>query len=269
MHLQTPDASPYDLSFPLFGFSIRVTWTFWLVAALLGYTNAQSTDMLFAQTGRDTPGMAGLLVIWMAVMFVSILIHELGHTIAFRLFGVDSHIVLYHFGGMAIPESFTSFRGARNRRIGAAEQLVVSAAGPAAQLVLGSIVAGISIAFGYEPGLLLPMLRWIGIGIDLDLQSPDNAAIYALIGNLIYINFAWAILNLLPILPMDGGRIAQSLIALAKKNDGLYEASVVSIVVGAVLGMWLWKFGNGSLGIMLIVLGLSNLENIQRPGTRW
>ena len=50
------------------------------------------------------------LLSWISVMFVSILVHELGHSLVMRYFGQSSHIVLYMLGGLAIPDSsFTSF----------------------------------------------------------------------------------------------------------------------------------------------------------------
>ncbi len=154
MMLQTPERSPYDLNFQFLGFPVRVTWTFWLVAAALGYSHAQSIDYLYGEVYAEpnaTPGKAALLAVWIGVMFVSILVHELGHTLAFRYFGIQSQIVLYHFGGLAIPDSFTSWRGARTRRVSAVEQLVISAAGPVAQLLLGLLVAVIALSMRCTP----------------------------------------------------------------------------------------------------------------------
>ncbi len=59
----------------------------------------------------DSPGVFGFLLAWVAMTFVSILVHELGHTFAFKRFGVDSSIELYHMGGLAIPAGFGSWRG--------------------------------------------------------------------------------------------------------------------------------------------------------------
>ena len=76
MLLQAPDESPYDIRFDLFGFSTRISWTFWLTAAVLGYSLCQFTDMSFAP---NSPGAFALLFIWAGCMGLSILIHELGH----------------------------------------------------------------------------------------------------------------------------------------------------------------------------------------------
>ena len=53
--------------------------------------------------GASAGGILQLLV-WVAVVFVSILFHELGHALAFRFYGQPSRIVLYMAGGMTVPE---------------------------------------------------------------------------------------------------------------------------------------------------------------------
>ncbi|HEX4607162.1 MAG TPA: hypothetical protein VH092_03070, partial [Urbifossiella sp.] len=63
---------------------------------------------------------------WIAISFVSFLVHELGHAAAFRAYGVGSHVVLYSLGGLAVP--WDDLRG-RWRRV------VVSLAGPGAGFV--------------------------------------------------------------------------------------------------------------------------------------
>ena len=77
----------------------------------------------------------------MLAVFVSILIHELGHTFAFRYFGISSHIVLYHFGGLAIPDSYGSSWGSRS--IDPRANALISAAGPLAQMVAAVLVMGV------------------------------------------------------------------------------------------------------------------------------
>src|SRR5688500_1991096 len=90
--------------FRVFGVPIRVQLWFWVILLILGGTD-DAKEML----------------IWVPVCFVSILIHEFGHVAAFRLFGVDSEIVLRAWGGLAIP----------HRAIhGTLARFIVSMAGP-------------------------------------------------------------------------------------------------------------------------------------------
>ena len=83
-----PPRSPWDLRFWALGFPVRVHPFFWLVAALLGLGD-----------GRPQP-----VVIWVGVVFVSVLVHELGHALAARYFRWPASIVLYGGGGLALLE---------------------------------------------------------------------------------------------------------------------------------------------------------------------
>ena len=91
--LGEPPQTQFDLNFHVLGFPVRVHLFFWLAALILG-----------GQGFRDDGGMQ--LLIWIGALFSSILIHELGHSLMMRRFGISSHIVLHMMGGLAIPDSF-------------------------------------------------------------------------------------------------------------------------------------------------------------------
>ena len=114
-----PPRTPYDLNFRLFGFPVRVHPFFWLAAALLG-ANLLEAGIQY-------------LLIWITVMFVSILVHELGHALVFRRFWerLAHRFVDVRRTGGAVCE-----RGARWK------QIVVSLAGPVAGFILCGLVYG-------------------------------------------------------------------------------------------------------------------------------
>ena len=93
MLISEPQQSSYDWQFRLLGFSVRVHWLFWVLVAALGYSQARGWHMLFTFREMNS-NFAVLLLLWVFTAFASILIHELGHALAFRFFGVESHIVL-------------------------------------------------------------------------------------------------------------------------------------------------------------------------------
>lgn len=135
--------------------------------------------------------------------FVSILIHELGHALTARAFGAHSRIVLQAFGGYA------AFTGpAFSRR----QSFMVTAAGPGIQIVLGLLVL-----------FLLPSLKSL---------SPDS--LYFL-GTLMFISFFWAILNLLPVLPLDGGQMLNALLGPSRIKITLWVTIIVAVAVGVAL----------------------------------
>jgi len=263
MLLQQPGESPYDLRFGLFGFSIRISWTFWLVAVVLGYDFSQFADMMFFQ---NSPGRFALLLVWVAAMAASILIHELGHAIAFRRYGVESSIVLYYLGGLAIPTA--TFRGARSSRsIGSREELIIAAAGPAFQIGSAAIVVFIAWTMGYRV-LSLSMMPGplADLGKLVEGREFENAMIFALVNFYVWPSVAWGVLNLLPVLPLDGGRIAKSIIEMQGGNA--VTAVWVSVITAALIALYGLNSGQTFLGIFFASLAINNYQSIQ-PSNPW
>lgn len=256
-----PARSPYDWHFSIAGFNVRVTWLFWVISAAWGHGWARSLDRGYTGLGLDSPGVFPLLVIWVGVSFLSILIHELGHSLMMRWFGKSSYIVLYHFGGLAIPENYGAWRG-RFRR-SPWEQIAISAAGPFLQLAFGILVAAIAIGMGYRIGETEYLLSAV---VELPHgRSPENAVLMGLIDSAVYTSIFWAILNLVPVLPLDGGRIAQELIAMYGNTSGQREATVLSIVVAAGIALWAFQIQSPVLGMNFMMLAVLNYQSMNDP----
>ena len=164
--MQEPEPTPFDLNWRMFGVHVRVHPFFWVLAAFLGWGYFNSDRVV------------GILM-WIACVFLSILLHELGHVAAGRMFGADGRILLYSFGGLAIGSSSLRQRWQR---------IVVYLAGPAVQLLLAGAVY--VLAFYVLPG-----------------RIPRGQArnVVMLLFMLLEINVFWGVFNLLPITPLDGG----------------------------------------------------------------
>lgn len=173
--LVEPERTPYDLRFRALRFPVRVHPWFWIVAALMGSNVLQAFG-------------AEYLLVWVVVVFVSILVHELGHALAFRRFGVGAEVVLYAFGGLAIPWTHVAGRGRR---------IVVSLAGPGAGFVLCALV--------YGSNLLVPWARPRPFGEPWPMMPTTVDFFY---DSLIFVNLIWGLVNLLPIFPLDGGQVS-------------------------------------------------------------
>ena len=93
----------FDLNFRVGDIPVRVHPFFWLSTVLLGLD-------------PKLPGIDKLtyLLVWAAVLFVSILVHELGHVLMGRTFGARGHILLTGFCGLAIGSSELPERWQRN-----------------------------------------------------------------------------------------------------------------------------------------------------------
>ncbi len=257
--LQEPITSQYDLHFRLFGFDVRIAWGFWIVAALLGWEWSKYVDSL---PQMDSPGAAVLLIIWIAAMFLSILVHELGHSLAMRWFGVESRIVLYHFGGLAIPDTFTSWRGARMRQIGSREQIVIAAAGPVFQLVLGLAVWSIAVATNTALQENEMINGLFGTNFGATAEYPQSAALYGFMSAIVWTSFVWSVLNLAPVLPLDGGHITLHALYLSNNRDARRNAHIVSIVAAGLLGLWFLSSGRLG-GIMFLLFAANNWQALQ------
>jgi Zn-dependent protease len=193
--LGEPAVTQWDVKFRLFGTPVRVHPLFWVLAVLLG---------------RDALNVSGVVfLVWIGVVFVSILVHEFGHVFAFKRFGADSHVVLSAFGGLAVP-----WNAVRQRW----QRVVVSLAGPAAGFVFCGCV--------YASQWLVP---WV---------NEDGGAVYYLYRFLIRLNLFWGVINLLPILPLDGGRVSEEVCGSIFKRNGLRVALEISIAFAGVLALY-------------------------------
>ncbi len=259
--LNEPGVSQYDLQFHLFGFPIRIAWGFWIVAAILGWSWSGSLDSLGAIAEYDSPGAPVFLLIWISALLVSISVHELGHSIAMRYYGIGSRIVLYHFGGLAIPDSFGAWNGARQRRVGPREQIVISAAGPVFQLLLALLVWGI----GLSVGMPMELNGWINNALGTEIGAttlPNSLITYGMFDAILYPSTAWAILNLVPILPLDGGQILRSTLLLFNVRDAVRIAQGVSIVAGGLIGLYFIQ-NSQPFGVMFLFMAASNWQAMQ------
>jgi stage IV sporulation protein FB len=155
--------------------------------------------------GVDSKDTFFKLLLFLIAGFISILVHELGHALTAKSYGKRVEIVLQAFGGYAAYGG-----GAPLSRL---KTFFITAAGPAIQIALGFAVFGISKS---APEL-----------------SPQ--AFYFL-ETLYWISFVWAILNLLPVLPMDGGRIMETILGPKLLHVTLIISIVVAVAV-ALLGL--------------------------------
>ena len=221
--LAEPPRSPYDLNFVCFNFHCRVHPWFWAISVILG---------LGGLGGAQTSHRALMLVLWVCVMFVSILVHELGHAILMRYYGENARIVLYAMGGLAISEG-----GMLQRRGGRSgwQQVLISFAGPAA----GFLLAGLTVVLIYAMG---GKVLWEAhFPIFWRIQLPPtlaNPALYALLFSMLYVNFLWGLLNLLPIYPLDGGQISRELFLMKDTHTGIANSLMLSILTAGALAGW-------------------------------
>ena len=259
MLIAEPQPSEYDWRFQILGFQTRVTWLFWAVTAALGYGSAQHLQRAYANQQIDA-NLAALLGIWIAVAFFSILLHELGHAIAFRYFGIQCEIVLYQMGGLAIPGAGMLWgRIGQKIRLTHINQILISAAGPGIQLLLAGLVGVTAVLCG----VYVPEFHWLARYLEMPVSTPRNPFVVALIHFAVTINIWWALINLLPIYPLDGGQIAQHVIGITRRTSGLIEAHLLGAIVGGLVAFWFFKNGPAINGILFASMAFSNFQALQ------
>ncbi len=177
------------MRFRLAGFPVEIHPSFFILAGLLGFRL----------------GDLRLILLWVVIVLVSILVHELGHAMFGRSYGLQPQIRLYSMGGVT---SWSSGRGLTPR-----QSILVSLAGPAAGLALGGIVYGFSVL---EP---------------IELTRMGDIVV----GQLLFVNIVWSILNLMPIVPLDGGNVLRSLVHMYRGQRDERLPAMVSMVIAAGL----------------------------------
>ena len=197
------------------GVEIGANWTWLVVVGLIGWSLA---DAVFPETnpGLGDGTYVSMAVVAVPVFFACLLLHELGHAIQAQREGMAIEgITLWLFGGVA------QFRG---QFPSAGAEFRIAIAGPLVSLVLGTVLLTFGIAVPL-PGPVDGVVQWLG-----------------------YINLVLLAFNLLPALPLDGGRVLRS--ALWARKGDLAAATRTAAELGRFFGRLL-IFG----GIALAILG--------------
>ena len=243
---QPPPPTQYDLRFSIVGIPVRVHPLFWLIALLLG----SSTDLL-------------QLPIWVFVVFVSILIHELGHALAMRRYGQPSRIILHFAGGLTVPEPVSWGSGWANVSLRPNQEIFISLAGPgagfllAALVVVGATISGGSIITNWLFGVIpLPVAALMPIG---------GRVLSLLVTMLLWVNVFWGLINLLPVYPLDGGNVSRYLLLQADPIDGVRKSLWISVIAGglvAIAGLLILR--SVYMALLFGLLAFQSYQSLQR-----
>jgi Zn-dependent protease len=190
----------------LSGIDVFVHWSLWALLLVVGIVT-------FASTQDAKSVFLGTIAIVM--LFGCVVLHELGHALAARRFGIPTRdITLLPIGGVARLERLPSEPK---------QELWIALAGPAVNLAL-------LIAVALVGGALL--------GFDYLALSDSRTA--RACRTLLAFNAIMAVFNLLPIFPMDGGRVLRALLSM---RGSAVKATQIASIVGQVLAVGLGLFG--------------------------
>lgn len=221
------------LPFKLLGIPVTLDPSFLLVLPLFAYLIGSQVPALvtvLAQVGvidKATPGgsLSAGATPWLlglaaaSGLFASVVIHELGHALVARLYGVETvEIRLWFLGGVAQFKELPRQRGA---------EALVALAGPVTSAVLG-------------------LLLWLAVPL-----TGFSLGVQVVTAYLAVTNVALAAFNLLPALPLDGGRILRSLLALA---FGRLRATSIAATISATLAIAMGLYGFFTGQVFLVIM---------------
>ncbi|OGD33630.1 hypothetical protein A2V94_02055 [Candidatus Atribacteria bacterium RBG_16_35_8] len=201
--------------FKVFGIEVRLDYSWFIIFALFAYYfGFIYFPSIFP--GLNTGLLALITIITVILVFISLLIHEMSHSLVARKRGTNvERITLYMFGGMSQieKEPETPF-----------SEFIMAIAGPAASFVIAAIF-WIIWFFSRNVALISEPVRYLAI-----------------------INVVLGIFNMLPGYPLDGGRVLRSI--LWKTTGNLQRATFIASTVGRTIGFLII-----AVGIFFIFIG--------------
>ena len=217
----------FDLRFSIFGIPVRVSPMFWMGSVILGWDNM-----------RNGPPF---LLMWVVVAFVSILVHELGHAFVARWMGCHNvETALHMMGGVA------TFQPGRNYTPG--KSILISLAGPGAGFILyflmQYVIAG-------------PLQSYADKSLDPGLANLIDSGVR----QWLIINLIWGLVNLLPVLPLDGGQVCRGVCLSISPFRGEDVARNISIGVAGLAAVYFLMHQQTFAGILFLSLAVSNYQS--------
>jgi Zn-dependent protease/CBS domain-containing protein len=210
--------------FTILGFTVRVDASWLLIAVLITWSLAKELFPLYL---KDLPqidywlmGIAGTIGLFLSVIF-----HELSHSLVARRFGMQMHgITLFLFGGVA--EAYEEPKSPKT-------EFLMAIAGPLSSVVLSGFlfIAATAASFLAFPAPVLGVLIYLGS-----------------------INILLALFNLLPGFPLDGGRVLRS--AIWHFKGDLMKATRIATWIGSGIGILFILLGVYSLLIKAVISGI-------------
>ncbi|MEW6403797.1 MAG: site-2 protease family protein [Chloroflexota bacterium] len=214
---QPPPPTRYDLNFSVAGIPVRVHPLFWLIALLLG----SSAGVLNA-------------LLWVLAIFVSILVHELGHAFAMRRYGMPSYIILYWGGGLTVPQPVKWGFNWAGVSPSPNQEIFISLAGPFSGFLMAGLILGAVAATGGSVGFEM-LLGFIPIPVAVLPWGGFIANV--LVSSLLWVNVFWGLINLMPVYPLDGGNVARHALLKADPLDGVRKSLWLSVITGGILAV--------------------------------
>ena len=174
--------------------------------------------------------------IWMLVIFVSVLFHEYGHAIFATIFGQRAQIQLFAFGGLTLPQG---------KKLKAWQEFVVIAMGPGFGFLL------------YFAASLIPLSLFSGIGMLGEYLSYTVKVTR-------FINLFWTVINLIPILPLDGGHLLRVVLSAFMGHKAWKASFMISFALSLLGCLFFFAIGQYFIAIVFLLFTFQSGETLRQ-----
>ncbi len=196
---------------------ISIYPTFWLFAALIGYLNSMS----FIGT-----------LIWVGIIFVSVLCHEFGHAWTAVMFGQNPRIELVALGGLTYHNG---------QKLSFWKQFFIVLDGPVVGFILVLIAT------------LLLQIPAFAQGTVAYILSLTRA-----------VNLFWTIVNLLPVMPLDGGQLLRIILERIFALKGFKYAILTSMIIALAISLFFFLTQGFLVGALFFLLAFQSYDTFRR-----
>lgn len=187
--------------------------TFWIFAALIGYVNSLTL---------------GGTLIWVGIIFFSVLIHEYGHALTAALFGREPRIELVAFGGLTYHDG---------DQLPIWKQFLIVFNGP---------------LFGF--------FLYLGAAAVMQFVPLTNPYLHTTVDTFRWVNLFWTLLNLLPVMPLDGGQLLRIVLEGVWGVRGVKYALFASMVLGAIISLFFFLYQSFLIGALFFLLAFQSYD---------
>jgi stage IV sporulation protein FB len=193
--------------------------TFWIFAALIGFLLGEGNLLL--------------TVLWVGIIFVSVLFHEMGHALTALLFGRKPRIELVALGGLTYHDG---------EKLAFWKQFFIVFNGP---------------LFGFFLYIIVAIL----LDIPGLIQAPNLITLLTLIK---VVNLFWTILNLLPVLPLDGGQLMRVVLEGFFGVNGIKYALFTSMCIAFLISLGSFLFQQFLIGAFFFLFAFQAFDGWRR-----
>lgn len=191
--------------------------TFWLFAALIGYLISGS----FIGT-----------LIWIGIIFISVLFHEYGHALTAAFFGQSPRIELVALGGLTYHNG---------QSLAFWKQFFIVFNGP---------------LFGF--------LLFIAASFLLQIPSLAQGAMGSVLTTFRAVNLFWTVVNLLPVIPLDGGQLIRIVLEAIFGARGFKYALIASMVIATLVSLFFFLQQSLIVGALFFLLAFQSFDSFRK-----